>query len=61
MLDHGLLTDARLNDAIAISQASPGPLGMCVVLVSAVLGNLGGTRRRARADDTGLLAFRLPD
>ena len=28
-----LLTDAQLNDAIAISQASPGPLGMYVVLV----------------------------
>ena len=33
VLDHGLLTDARLNDAIAISQASPGPLGMYVVVV----------------------------
>jgi hypothetical protein len=32
VLDQGLLTDARLND-IAISQASPGPLGMYVVLV----------------------------
>lgn len=33
VLDHALLTDARLNDAIAIGQASPGPLGMYVVVV----------------------------
>ena len=28
-----LLTDAQLNDALAISQASPGPLGLYVVVV----------------------------
>jgi chromate transporter len=33
VLHHGLLTDMQLNDAIAISQASPGPLGMYVVVV----------------------------
>jgi chromate transporter len=33
VLQQGLLTDAQLNDAIAISQASPGPLGMYVVVV----------------------------
>lgn len=27
----GVLTDEQLNSAIAISQASPGPLGMYVV------------------------------
>jgi chromate transporter len=33
VLHQGLLTDTELNDAIAISQASPGPLGMYVVVV----------------------------
>ena len=33
VLHQGLLTDAQLNDAIVISQASPGPLGMYVVVV----------------------------
>ena len=30
---HGVLTDEQLNNAIAISQASPGPLGLYVVIV----------------------------
>ena len=42
VLDHGLLTDAQLNDAIAISQASPGPLGMYVVLVGYFLSGVSG-------------------
>lgn len=33
VLNHALLTDLQLNDAIAMSQASPGPLGMYVVIV----------------------------
>ena len=42
VVDHRLLTDARLNDAIAISQASPGPLGMYVVLVGYFVAGLSG-------------------
>ena len=42
VLNHGLLTDARLNDAIAISQASPGPLGMYVVLVGYFVTGISG-------------------
>jgi chromate transporter len=42
VLDHGLLTDAQLNDAIAISQASPGPLGMYVVLVGYFITGVSG-------------------
>ena len=42
VLDHGLLTDAQLNDAIAISQASPGPLGMYVVLVGYFVTGVSG-------------------
>ena len=33
VIDHRLLTDAQLNDSIAISQASPGPIGMYIVVV----------------------------
>jgi chromate transporter len=42
VLDHMLLTDAQLNDAIAISQASPGPLGLYVVVVGYFIAGLGG-------------------
>ena len=46
VIDHRLLTDAQLNDAIAISQASPGPIGMYIVVVgyfvSGWLGALAG-------------------
>lgn len=42
VIDQGLLTDARLNDAIALSQASPGPLGMYVVLVGYFVSGLPG-------------------
>ena len=33
VIDHAVLTDSQLNDAIALSQASPGPLGMYIVVV----------------------------
>lgn len=33
VINQRVLTDTQLNDAIAISQASPGPLGMYVVLL----------------------------
>lgn len=38
----GVLTDARLNDAIAISQASPGPLGLYIVVVGYFVAGLPG-------------------
>jgi chromate transporter len=53
VLDHGLLTDARLNDAIAISQASPGPLGMYVVLVGYFVSGISGAL-------AGVLALMTP-
>jgi chromate transporter len=42
VLDHRVLTDGQLNDAIAISQASPGPLGMYLVLVGYFIAGLPG-------------------
>ena len=42
VLDHGILTDTQLNDAIAISQSSPGPLGMYVVVVGQFIAGLPG-------------------
>jgi chromate transporter len=42
VLNHRLLTDAQLNDAIAIAQASPGPLGMYVVLVGYFITGIPG-------------------
>jgi chromate transporter len=42
VVNQRLLTDAQLNDAIAISQASPGPLGMYVVLVGYFITGLPG-------------------
>lgn len=33
VVEHAVLTDTQLNDAIAISQASPGPLGLYIVIV----------------------------
>ena len=53
VLDHGLLTDARLNDAIAISQASPGPLGIYVVLVGYFVSGISGAL-------AGVLALMTP-
>jgi chromate transporter len=42
VLGHGLLTDTQLNDAIAISQASQGPLGLYVVVVGYFVAGVGG-------------------
>jgi len=42
VIDHAMLTDAQLNDAIAISQASPGPLGMYVVVVGYFVAGIPG-------------------
>ena len=42
VLDHGILTDTQLNDAIAISQSSPGPLGLYVVVVGQFVAGLPG-------------------
>jgi chromate transporter len=42
VLHRGVLSDAQLNDAIAISQASPGPLGMYVVAVGYFVSGLSG-------------------
>ena len=46
VVNRGVLTDEQLNDAIAISQTSPGPLGLYVViagyLVAGVAGALAG-------------------
>jgi chromate transporter len=42
VLHRGVLSDVQLNDAIAISQASPGPLGMYVVVVGYFVSGLSG-------------------
>ena len=42
VVNHRLLTDAQLNDAIAISQSSPGPLGLYVVVVGYFVAGLAG-------------------
>jgi chromate transporter len=49
VLDHHVLTDAQLNDAIAISQASPGPLGMYVVIVGYFVAGFPGALAGASA------------
>ena len=49
VLDRGLLSDAQLNDAIAISQASPGPLGLYVVVVGYFLAGVAGAGAAAFA------------
>lgn len=40
--DHAVLTDTQLSDAIAISQSSPGPLGLYVVVVGYFVAGLPG-------------------
>jgi chromate transporter len=42
VLHGGVLTDAQLNDAIAISQASPGPLGLYLVIVGYFVAGIAG-------------------
>lgn len=42
VIHQAVLTDAQLNDAIAISQASPGPLGLYVVVVGYFVAGLPG-------------------
>lgn len=42
VINHRLLTDGQLNDAIAISQASPGPIGMYIVIVGYYVGGWPG-------------------
>lgn len=53
VLDHAVLTDAQLNDAIAISQVSPGPLGVYVVIVGYLVCGVPGAL-------AGLLALISP-
>lgn len=42
VLEHQVLTDVQLNDAIAISQASPGPLGLYIVIAGYFAGGVMG-------------------
>ena len=53
VLNHAVLSDARLNDAIAISQSSPGPLGLYVVVVGYFVAGLPGAA-------AGVLALAAP-
>ena len=53
VLNHALLTDAQLNDAIAISQCSPGPLGLYVVVVGYFVAGIPGAA-------AGVLALAAP-
>jgi chromate transporter len=53
VVDRGILTDTQLNDAIAISQSSPGPLGLYVVVVGQFVRGLPGAL-------AGLLALATP-
>ena len=56
VLDHQLLTDTQLNDAIAISQASPGPLGLYMVIVGYFVAGISGAFAGALALMTPALA-----
>ena len=42
VVSRSIMTDAQLNTAIAISQASPGPLGLYVVIVGSFVAGLSG-------------------
>lgn len=42
VLQRGVLSDEQLNSAIAISQASPGPLGLYVVIVGYFVSGVAG-------------------
>jgi chromate transporter len=48
-----ILTDEQLNNAIAISQASPGPLGLYMVIVGYFVGGIHGAA-------AGVLALATP-
>lgn len=49
VVQRAVLTDTELNDAIAVSQASPGPLGAYVVVVGYVVAGLPGAAAAALA------------
>ena len=49
VLQRGVLTDEQLNSAIAISQASPGPLGLYVVVLGYFVGGISGALAGALA------------
>lgn len=53
VVNRAVLTDEQLNDAIAISQASPGPLGLYVVMVGYFIGGMPGAL-------AGMLALASP-
>ena len=42
VVQYGVLTDIQLNDAIAVSQASPGPLGLYLVIVGFFVAGIPG-------------------
>jgi chromate transporter len=49
VVTRGVLTDQELNSAIAISQASPGPLGLYVVVLGYFVAGLSGALAGALA------------
>lgn len=53
VLHRAVLTDQQLNDAVAISQASPGPLGVYIVIVGYFVAGLPGAM-------AGVLALASP-
>ncbi len=53
VVQRAVLTDEQLNNAIAISQASPGPLGIYVVIVGYSVAGLAGAL-------VGMLALATP-
>lgn len=53
VVHRGVLTDEQLNNAIAISQASPGPLGIYVVVVGYFVEGVAGA-------GAGILALATP-
>lgn len=60
VLDHGILTDTQLNDAIAISQSSPGPLGSYVVVVGQFVAGLPGALAGVMALATPAIILAIP-
>lgn len=49
VVERGVLTDEQLNSAIAISQASPGPLGLYVVVLGYFVTGISGALAGALA------------